>query len=362
MLERVSARVSLLVAALASVLGAPALPLGVGLALATTGVSPNCAQRAAYLTLATTARLNTTCPAERRASTVLGETARPQRRGPTNEPRPPTARTRERGQPYYWAGDDLLAESRKGSLTEYAKWGFVAEALWENGKLRHVVNSQQGVPQELLDEDGKLVWQGTFDDWGKLIEENGTTTCRLRLPGQIADDETGLHYNRFRYYSPEAGQFVSADPIGFEGGTNEYRFAPTSLNWVDPLGLRCKASGCHIKGKVSQKQLRHVENRPEWIARGQGSYLKSVDDAQKVLDAYHSGSAAVLGRTSQGHVVVSQRRHRLQQQSRGWIHQPTDERLPHQGNSKPKHRSHVAHMEPLRNQWNSTNRIARWFS
>jgi RHS repeat-associated protein len=81
--------------------------------------------------------------------------------------------------------------------------------------------------------------QGTFDDWGKLVAESGSTTCRLRLPGQIADDETGFHYNRFRYYSPEAGQFVSADPIGFGGGMNQYRVAPNAIGWVDPLGLKC---------------------------------------------------------------------------------------------------------------------------
>jgi RHS repeat-associated protein len=206
---------------------------------------------------------------------------------------------------YFWAGDDLLAEARDGQLTEYAMWGFVSEALWENGKLRHVVNSQQGVPQELVDPSGKLLWQGTFDDWGKLIDEKGSTTCRLRLPGQIADDETGLHYNRFRYYSPDSGQFISADPIGFEGGTNEYRFAPNCLTWVDVLALRCRADGCNISKKVSQKQLRHVKDRPEWIARGQGGYVDSVADAQKVLDGYHSGQATVLGTSSQGHIVVS---------------------------------------------------------
>lgn len=145
---------------------------------------------------------------------------------------------------YFWAGDDLLAESREGSLAEYAMWGFVTEALWENGNLRHVVNSQQGVPQELLDDRGQLVWQGTFDDWGRLVSEKGSTTCRLRLPGQIADDETGLHYNRFRYYSPEAGQFVSADPIGFAGGTRMFRFGPNAVSWMDPLGLECGSSAC----------------------------------------------------------------------------------------------------------------------
>jgi RHS repeat-associated protein len=145
---------------------------------------------------------------------------------------------------YYWAGDDLLAEARGESLTEYAMWRFITEALWEDGKLRHVVNSQQGVPQELLDENGKLVWQGTFDDWGRLVSEKGSTTCRLRLPGQLADDETGLHYNRFRYYAPAAAQFMSPDPIGFGSGANEYRFAPNCLSWLDPLGLECGQDGC----------------------------------------------------------------------------------------------------------------------
>jgi hypothetical protein len=60
----------------------------------------------------------------------------------------------------------------------------------------------------------------------------------------------------------------------------------------------------HIARKISQKQLRHVHGRPEWEARGQGSYLKSSDDAQAVLDAVHNGNARILGTTKQGHLVV----------------------------------------------------------
>jgi RHS repeat-associated protein len=161
---------------------------------------------------------------------------------------PESARTTQ----YLWSGDDLLAEEKTSpeskTLTEYAMWGFVADALWEDGKIRHVINSQQGVPQELMDQAGSVVWQGLFDDWGKLVEEKGETTCRLRLPGQIADEETGLHYNRFRYYSPDTGQFISPDPLGFEAGPNLFRFAPNGVGWVDPLGLRCPDNACG-KGK-----------------------------------------------------------------------------------------------------------------
>ncbi|KNB30376.1 hypothetical protein ACH55_10200, partial [Salmonella enterica subsp. enterica serovar Typhimurium] len=59
----------------------------------------------------------------------------------------------------------------------------------------------------------------------------------LRLPGQYFDDETGLHYNLFRYYAPECGRFVSQDPIGLRGGINLYAYAPNPLSWIDPLGL-----------------------------------------------------------------------------------------------------------------------------
>src|SRR5690606_32163442 len=103
------------------------------------------------------------------------------------EPRATTKSTpraiREGRTDYYWSGDNLLAEAHTSGLTEYAMRGSICDALWENGKVRHVVNSHQGVPQELVDENGKLVWQGSFDDWGKLIDEKGSTTCRLRLPG-----------------------------------------------------------------------------------------------------------------------------------------------------------------------------------
>jgi len=59
----------------------------------------------------------------------------------------------------------------------------------------------------------------------------------LRFQGQYFDEETGLHYNRFRYYDPEIGRFISQDPIGLFGGNNLYQYAPNPVEWVDPLGL-----------------------------------------------------------------------------------------------------------------------------
>ena len=48
-------------------------------------------------------------------------------------------------------------------------------------------------------------------------EDAGPVHQPLRFQGQYYDAETGLHYNRFRYYDPDAGRFISRDPIGLAG-------------------------------------------------------------------------------------------------------------------------------------------------
>ena len=71
----------------------------------------------------------------------------------------------------------------------------------------------------------------------------------LRFQGQYFDEETGLHYNRFRYYDPDVGRFVSQDPIGLKGGVNLYQYSPNPIVWVDPIGLvriGVQRSGHHV--------------------------------------------------------------------------------------------------------------------
>ncbi len=74
------------------------------------------------------------------------------------------------------------------------------------------------------------------------------------------DQETGLHYNRYRYYSPYVGRFISKDPIGLLGGHNAY--APNPVYWIDPLGLTKKSDstgaykdvgGHHVHAKAGFK-------------------------------------------------------------------------------------------------------------
>ena len=92
----------------------------------------------------------------------------------------------------------------------------------------------------MTDKDSNLLWLGNYTGWGRLKVETKVTDIAyqpFRLQNQYADSETGLHYNFFRYYEPDAGRFVNQEPIGLWGGTNLYQFAPNTQIEIDPLGL-----------------------------------------------------------------------------------------------------------------------------
>ena len=111
----------------------------------------------------------------------------------------------------------------------------------ENRQQTHYFHCDQiGIPREMTDRDGNLLWFGNYTGWGRLKGETKVTDTAyqpFRLQNQYADRETGLHYNFFRYYEPNAGRFVNQDPIGLRGGNNLYTFAPNVQMSIDPLGL-----------------------------------------------------------------------------------------------------------------------------
>ena len=92
----------------------------------------------------------------------------------------------------------------------------------------------------MTDEAGKIIWRGQYSAWGKLLHEekaNNHIHQPFRLQNQYADEETGLHYNFFRYYDAHCGRFTQQDPIGLAGGENLYVFALNVQGFIDPLGL-----------------------------------------------------------------------------------------------------------------------------
>lgn len=170
---------------------------------------------------------------------------------------------------YLWDGSRLLQEYRKDRTytyvyTEDRNYEPLAQITTYNGsdKAREILyyhNDQIGIPREMTDEEGNIVWSGDYSGWGKLTQESRLKLDihqPFRLQNQHYDEETGLHYNFFRYYDPEIGRFTQQDPIGLAGGESLYRFANSVQTWIDVFGL----SGIPIFG-ISDIAARNLENQ-----------------------------------------------------------------------------------------------------
>lgn len=142
----------------------------------------------------------------------------------------------------YFAWDrDRMALERRGSNEVaylYQPESFVLLSQVHNGAVHHLHTDHLGTPLDASNDAGELTWQMTYATWGKtIVQEVAEIEQPVRFQGQYFDAETGLHYNRFRYYSPDVGRFVSNDPIGLFGEMNLFAYAQNTIMWVDPLGL-----------------------------------------------------------------------------------------------------------------------------
>ncbi|EPU1954940.1 RHS repeat-associated core domain-containing protein [Escherichia coli] len=97
----------------------------------------------------------------------------------------------------------------------------------------------RGLPLALISEDGNTAWRGEYDEWGNQLNEENPYYLHqpYRLPGQQHDEESGLYYNRNRYYDPLQGRYITQDPIGLAGGWNLYNYPLNPIIRMDPLGL-----------------------------------------------------------------------------------------------------------------------------
>lgn len=140
---------------------------------------------------------------------------------------------------FFWFGNDLMCERQGDQVLDYAVGASTPALLWDNKRLLVPILTTPGLLTEVLDEYGQMVWQGNFNEWGRPLDKLALQGPALRFPGQYWDDESGLHYNRFRYYDPWQGRYISADPMGLEAGLNEFMYGVNPVNWTDPLGLFC---------------------------------------------------------------------------------------------------------------------------
>ena len=116
---------------------------------------------------------------------------------------------------------------------------FVPAAKIKGDKRYSIVTDYLGTPIQMYDEQGDKTWDCTLDVYGKVsnFEGRSLSDCPFRYQGQYEDEETGLYYNRFRYYSPETGNYISQDPIRLNGGNPTlYGYVHNPVLWIDIFG------------------------------------------------------------------------------------------------------------------------------
>ncbi|WP_244476675.1 RHS repeat-associated core domain-containing protein [Methylobacterium sp. Leaf469] len=162
--------------------------------------------------------------------------------------------------------------------------GFVPVAKeTPEGSLHYIVTDHLGTPREVFGEAGNLVWAAEYRTWGAVRRlwltqaDNDNATqwggtippggrggggggrtfgalalkddpeaieaaqlCPIRFQGRWEDFETGLSYNRFRYYDALSHQYIVSDPTGLVGGVRSAGYVKNPTFWVDPLGLAGK--------------------------------------------------------------------------------------------------------------------------
>ena len=203
---------------------------------------------------------------------------------------------------FVWDGTRLLQEyTYKGSYTylytDQDSYEPLAQ-VFDNAKdgkqyLAYFHNDQIGIPKEMTDIHGNLLWYGEYTAWGRLKKDERVYRNAhqpFRLQNQYYDEETGLHYNLMRYYEPEAGRFVNQDPIGLAGGSNLYQFAPNVQGWIDPSGWARTETidpPCDIKHKF--QLLARFRKR------------KKMPKAGSELDAHTAARLEIGGRVFYGH-------------------------------------------------------------
>ena len=165
---------------------------------------------------------------------------------------------------FFYADEGLVAEANAiGAVTKI--YGYQPDSTWSNDPvfLKDGTNTYYfqkdhlGTPQKLIASNGSVVWSAKADAFGNtLVDSSSTLTNNLRFAGQYFDQESGLHYNYFRYYDPQTGRYVTSDPIGLDGGLNTFGYVGGNpIGEVDFYGLQ---RGRRTRGPTAEPTLEEV--------------------------------------------------------------------------------------------------------
>jgi RHS repeat-associated protein len=205
-----------------------------------------------------------------------------------------------------------------GTASAPITWVFEPESFAPIAKLTAtarygIVTDHLGTPTAMLDERGKTAWSadiGVYGDLQNVVGEQGA--CPFRWPGQYEDEETGLYYNRFRYYDPEAGGYVSQDPIGLAGGLAVYAYTQNSSFDIDPFGLSSECVSDRQQ-KMLEKDVGYNISPASWfkkfthLGKG-GTFVTDKRAIRSVLGHAQEGDYTVGRKAKPGQISSKQSR------------------------------------------------------
>ena len=190
---------------------------------------------------------------------------------------------------YLWDGDVILHEwdyaeadrpntivTETGEVTldrpepveNLITWVYDSDSYVPTAKIvgdRHysIISDYIGRPVQAYDDNGNIVWQADYDIYGNLRNLHGSRQfIPFRQLGQYEDEEIGLYYNRFRYYDPGSGTYISQDPIGLLGSNPTLYVHVKDVNtqvdsWglLNEFGIAGYGTSPHIKDGLSAHEL-----------------------------------------------------------------------------------------------------------
>ncbi|WP_025004905.1 RHS repeat domain-containing protein, partial [Porphyromonas macacae] len=146
---------------------------------------------------------------------------------------------------WVWDGNVPLHEwTNEEDITTWVfeEGTFVPTAKIVGNKAYSIITDYPGTPTEMYNSKGKKTWSAELDIYGcvRTFRRRSLSDCPFRYQGQYFDSETELCYNRYRYYDPSTGAYISQDPIGLAGDNPTiYGYVFDNNTEIDPFGLEC---------------------------------------------------------------------------------------------------------------------------
>lgn len=205
---------------------------------------------------------------------------------------------------FIWDGNRTLHEwkefdTKESTADEIITWVFSNDNFNPTAKIKgnkkySIIADHLGTPIQGYNDDGDLIWQREIDSYGNPKMQKGEAGfCNFLYQGQTLDVETGLAYNRFRYYSPDEGIYISQDPIRLKGGRCLYGYVTDVCIAIDPLGLAeqprdpktgkfsPKNPNDSVPGSDAATEIKtKYENDPNYVVRGEEISFKDPETGQ----------------------------------------------------------------------------------